>query len=121
MDQRLTRVSNLREEAAVRTELDLIRRAIEADEQEALQLIEQIHRLGLNEEELQTRTEAERTGVGPRQETLLSDRGAWQSRLAELQGRRSEALGTVAVLERRVYDAFYHSGRSVVVASLLED
>jgi len=121
MDQRLTRVANLREEAAVRTELDLIRRAIEADEQEALQLIDQIRRLELNEEELSARTEAERSGVGPRQEALLSDRRSWQTRLTDLQKRRAESLGTVATLERRVYDAFHQSGRSVVVASLLED
>jgi predicted nucleic acid-binding Zn-ribbon protein len=121
MDQRLTRVSNLREEAAVRTELDLIRRAIEADEQEALQLIDQIRRLELTEEELDARTSTARAEVGPRQDALLSDRASWQSRLSDLQNRRSEALGTVAHLERRVYDSFHQSGRSVVVASLLED
>lgn len=121
MDQRLTRVSNLREEAAVRTELDLIRRAIEADEQEALQLIDQIRRLELTEAELDARTSAARAEVGPRQDALLSDRASWQSRLSDLQNRRSEALGTVAHLERRVYDSFHQSGRSVVVASLLDD
>jgi predicted nucleic acid-binding Zn-ribbon protein len=121
MDQRLTRVSNLREEAAVRTELDLIRRAIEADEHEALQLLDQIRRLELTEEELNTRTAEERASVGPRQDALLSDRSAWQSRLGDLEDRRSEALGTVAVLERRVYDSFHASGRAVVVATLLDD
>jgi predicted nucleic acid-binding Zn-ribbon protein len=121
MDQRLQKVSNLREEAAVRTELDLIRRAIEADEQEALQLIDQIRRLEVTDEELQGRSAAARAEVGPRQAALLADRDTWQTRMADLQSRRAEALGSVAAVERRVYDAFHQSGRSVVVATLLED
>ncbi len=121
LDQRLTRVSNLREEAAVRTELDLVRRAMEADEQEAIQLFDQIRRMELAEEELVQRTEAAREEAEAGQAALLSERDGYESRMATLESRRAEILGGVTSLERRVYDAFHQSGRLVVVASLLED
>ncbi|MEX0855966.1 MAG: hypothetical protein WD056_00200 [Gemmatimonadota bacterium] len=121
MDLRLQKVSNLREEAAVRTELDLLRRAIEADEQEALQLIDQVRRLEETEEELLERAGAARAEVEPRQDALLADRQSWQARFDEFASRRAAALESVAELERRVYDAFHQSGRRIVVAALLED
>jgi predicted nucleic acid-binding Zn-ribbon protein len=121
MELRLTRVSNLREEAAVKTELDLIVRAIAADEQEALHLLDQVHRSEVAEEELAGRTGEARAAVGPEQSAMIDDREALRSRLEELGARRSDVLEGVASQERRVYEAFHQSGRTVVVASLLED
>jgi len=121
MDQRLTRVSNLREEAAARTELDLIRRAIEIDEQEALHLIDQIRRLELAEEELQERTASARAEAESSQAALVAERSGFEGRMNELQARRDEVLSSVTPMERRVYDAFHQSGRMVVVAALHED
>ncbi|NIP59041.1 MAG: hypothetical protein GWM92_12170, partial [Gemmatimonadetes bacterium] len=42
LEERLKSVRNLREDAAVHAELDMVRRAVEADEQEALSLLDQI-------------------------------------------------------------------------------
>ncbi|MCK5651999.1 MAG: hypothetical protein KAJ42_11505, partial [Gemmatimonadetes bacterium] len=42
LQERMNSVRNIREEAAVQTELDLLRRALDADEQEALTLLDQI-------------------------------------------------------------------------------
>jgi len=121
MEQRLTRVSNLREESAARTELDLIRRAIEIDEQEALHLIDQIRRLELAEEELQARTASAREEAESRQAALVAERSGFEGRMNQLQARRTEVLSGVTPMERRVYDAFHQSGRMVVVAALHED
>lgn len=121
MDERLGRVSNLREEAAVRTELDLMRRALEADEKEALQLMEQIHRAETALEELERRTDEARAEVEPRQAELLAERAELEKELDEVRGRREAALASVGGKERRVYDAFQSSGRGVVVASLTSD
>lgn len=121
MDERLTRVSNLREEAAVRTELDLMKRALEADEKEALQLMEQISRAEIALEELERRAEEARTEVEPRQAGLLEERQELRDQAEELRKRREEALSSVGSRERRVYDAFRSSGRTVVVASLTPD
>src|SRR5690554_6259320 len=49
--ERLERVRNAREEAAARTELDLVRRAAEADEQEALEVLERVTRTELKVDE----------------------------------------------------------------------
>lgn len=121
MDQRLTRVSNLREEAAVQTELDLIRRAIEGDEQEALQLIDQISRTERAVEELEEAATEAREEVEPRQRALVEDRQTYIDRVEAFQDRRTEVLAEMGAAERRVYEAFHQSGRSIVVASLLED
>ena len=121
MDERLTRVSNLREEAAVRTELDLMRRALEADEKEALQLMEQISRAEIALDELERRAGEARTEVEPRQAELLAGRKELEDQAEELRGRRAEVLDSVGDRERRVYDSFQASGRKVVVASLTPD
>lgn len=121
MDERLSRVSNLREEAAARTELDLIRRALEADDKEALHLMEQISRAEMALDELEKRASETRAEVEPRQEELLSQRKELEMERDELRERRDAALESVGDRERRVYDAFQSGGRTVVVASLTPD
>jgi predicted nucleic acid-binding Zn-ribbon protein len=121
LDERLNQVSNLREEAAVRTELDLIRRAIEAEEQEAMTLLEQVRRSEIALEELEEATLAARAEVEPNQEAMLAQRGALKERLSQLRARRDVLLETLGDAERRVYESFHGSGRKVVVAVLTED
>ncbi len=121
LDERLTQVSNLREEAAVRTELDLIRRAIEAEEQEAMTLLEQVGRSEVALEELEEATLAARAEVEPNQEAMLAQRGDLKDRLSLLQSRRNVLLEALGDAERRVYESFHGSGRKVVVATLTED
>src|SRR5690606_5007303 len=72
--ERLDRVRNMREEAAARTELDLIRRAAEADEKEALELMDQITRTALKVEELGKELEQLRADVEPKRQALLAER-----------------------------------------------
>jgi uncharacterized protein len=121
LEQRLTQVSNLREEAAVRTELDLVRGAIEAEEQEAMALYDQIQRAEVTLEELEGKTREAREAVEPNQESLLAERSAIQSRVGELQGRRGGLLEALGEAERKVYERFHQSGRQIVVAILTED
>lgn len=121
LELRLNRVTRLREEVAVQAELDLIRRAIEGDEHEALQLLDQIRRSESILEELEASALAARAEVGPQQESLRAEREGFRELRAALQARRAEILEQVGEPERRVYDAFFRSGRRVIVASLLED
>jgi predicted nucleic acid-binding Zn-ribbon protein len=121
MDQRLNRVSNLREEAAVQTELDLIRRAIEGDEQEALQMLEQIHRSETAAEALEAAATSARAEVGPQREVLLGEREAYSVRMETFTTRREDILQHVGDAERKVYDSFHQSGRPVIVSALLDD
>lgn len=121
MDQRLNKVSNLREEAAVKTELDLVKKAIVVDEQEALGLIDQIRRTQIAREELEAKATEAREQVGPRQGELLAEREGLSGLRKELERRREEKLAHVTPREKKVYDAFHHSRRAVIVATLLED
>ena len=121
LDLRLNRVTNLREEAAVQTELDLIRRAIEGDEHEALHLLDQLHRSESTLEELEASAEAARAEVAPRQASLRAQRAGLEARMVAFQGRRDALLEDVGAAERRIYDAFFQSGQHVIVAPLLDD
>ena len=121
LEERLSHVSNLREEAAVKAEADMLRRALEADEKDRIQLSEQIHRAELAEEDVATRSAEARAEVGPRQEALLARRTELRERLAELRARRDAAMELLGGSERRVYESFHASGRAVVVAVLTED
>lgn len=121
LEERLNQVTNLREEAAVSTELDLIRRAVETDEQEALQLMDQTQRAEMAADELREQAAQARAEVEPAQKALLEKRAELEGELEELGARRGELLEEVGDEERRVYDSFHNSGRSVVVAPLLED
>ncbi len=121
LDDRLNQVSNLREEVAVRTELDLIKRAIDADEQEAIQLLEQIRRSELALEELEEAARTARDEVEPNQEAMLRERSELKGRIQELQRRREGLMETLGAAERRIYESFHASGRTVVVAVLTED
>ncbi len=121
LEERLNKVQNLREEAAVRTELDLVRKAVDADEQEALQLMGETQRAEMEAEELREKAEAARAEVEPAQEALLAERRELEEELEALEARRQKLLDEVGDQERRVYDSFHNSGRSVVVAPLLDD
>lgn len=121
LEERQTQVTNLREETAVKTELEMVERSIEADEQEAMQLLEQVRQNELLVEELQEQADAARAEVLPRQEELLGERSGLDESLAELSARRDTLLGMLGTRERQVYESFHGSGRAVVVAALTED
>ncbi len=121
LEERLNKVQNLREEAAVRTELDLVRKAVDADEQEALQLMGETQRAEQEAEELREKAEAARAEVEPSQEALMAERQALEEELEALEAQRQALLEDVGDRERKVYDSFHNSGRSVVVAALLPD
>ncbi len=121
LELRLNRVTNLRQEAAVHTELDLIRRAVDGDEHEALHLLDQIRRSESTLEELEAAAAAARAKVAPQQASLLGQRAGFEERRAAFLARREAILEDVGDEERRVYEAFFHAGQHVIVAALLDD
>lgn len=121
LDERLNQVTNLREQSAVQTELDMVRRAVEAEEQEALQLLEQVRRNELAVDELRENAEEARTQVEPRQKEMLEQREELREEIGELSVRRDAVLEMLGSRERQVYESFHASGRTVVVSPLTED
>ena len=98
LQERMNSVRNLREEAAVQAEWDLVRRTLEGDEQEALGLLDQIRKLEERLQQVETDLAEARAEVEPRRKELMSDRAAAESELASLNSRRDDfANGRVAV------------------------
>lgn len=102
---RLDKVRNMREETAAHTEIDLIRRAVEADETEALEAMEQALRSELKVDELERNLAAAREAVEPRRKELEAERAAAADELAILRDKRQNQTlrlerGAVQLYER---------------------
>lgn len=118
--ERLNLVRNPREEAAVQAELDLIRRATEADEQETLELMEQITRTEFRVDELERQLAAARAEVEPKQAELLERKAAAEDEIARLQDRRENLAIRLDVSIRRLYERVRAGRTRVVLAPLTE-
>lgn len=121
LEERLKEVRNLREEAAVHAELDMVRRALEGDEQEALSLLDQIRKLELRLDEQEEALEEARAEIEPRKNELLDERASLQSELSVLQERRETFVGEIDDDELQIYERIKGGGRDVAVAELTPD
>lgn len=121
LEERLGNVRNLREEAATSAELDMVRRALQSDEQEAYTLLDQIRKLEDRESEVSEAYKEADAQVGPARDELLAKRDSVKQQLAELEERRGEFAGQLAPNELRMYEGIRSGGRRVAVADLTED
>ena len=121
LDERLLSVRNLREEAAVSAELEMVKRALQNDEQEALSLIDQLRKVEERAAELETRYAEASEHVGPKRDALLAERTAAQEELEALRAERTRFVGSVNASELKTYDAIRAGGRTIAVADLTED
>lgn len=121
LEERLGGVRNLREEAAVSAELDMVRRALQSDEQEAYTLIDQIRKLENRLEELESALGEARELVEPRMKGLVADRDDAQSELARLEAERERFAAEMDPKEIRLYEGIRVGGRRRAVAELTAD
>jgi predicted nucleic acid-binding Zn-ribbon protein len=119
--ERLKSVRNLREEAAVQAESDLLQRSLEAEEQEALTLLDQIRKLEERLREQEEALEAARAEVEPRRAQLREEQGAAGEELALLEEKRSAYAARIPAKELQSYERIRGGGRSVAVAALTPD
>ncbi len=120
LEDRLQAVRNVREESAVSAEIDMVRRARESDEQEALSLLDQIRRLEDRLEEQSEALEEARNDVAPRRKELEGEREEALAETGRLKEERDAFAGTLPVDELRLYDAIRVGGRRAL-APLTED
>ena len=120
-EERLERVRNAREEAAARTELDLIRRAAEADEAEALQIMEQVTRTELKLDELERNLGQARAAIEPKRQELDAERAAAASEIDIIRDRRQNHVVRMDPAAAKLYDRVRSGKTKVVVASLTAD
>lgn len=121
LQERLKSVRNLREEAAVRAEMDLLRQALEGDEQEALTLLDQIRRMEDRLEEEQKTLAEEKASVEPRRRELVAEQAKAKHELERLQSERGEFTAKVPQADLQNYERIKGGGRSVAVTSLTPD
>ena len=121
LDERLGSVRNLREEAAVSAELEMVKRALQNDEQEALSLLDQIRRMEGRLEELDEAITEARAIVGPRLEELISGRDTAEKELDALEQDRESFVHAMDARDLRLYEGIRRGGRVIAVAALTED
>jgi len=121
LEERLGSVRNLREEAAVSAELEMIKRAVQSDEQEAMTLLDQIRRMDERLEEVEAEFAVEDGKVGPARDALLAERADAQAGLDSLTKERDAFVASMNPSELKLYDAIRRGGRSIAVAELTGD
>lgn len=121
LDERLGSVRNLREEAAVSAELEMVKRAVQNDEQEMLALIDQLRKIEERTSELEKSFKEASEMAGPQRDALLAERAEAERGLEALRAERARFIGNVNAAELKVYDAIRAGGRHVAVADLTED
>lgn len=121
LEERLGSVRNLREEAAVSAELDMVRRSLEADEGEALNLIDSIRKGEERVTELETAHAEAVAIVDPKREEILAKREATKAELVSLESERNVFADGMNASELKVYDAIRGKGNRAAIAELTED
>ena len=121
LEERLKSVRNLREEAAVRAEMDLLRMALEGDEQEALTLLDQIRKMEDRLEAEEAALAQARSEVEPRRLQLLEEKESATQEQASLMEKRDGYAALVPSVERDNYERIRGGGRAVAVSSLTSD
>lgn len=121
LQERLKAVRNLREEAAVRAEMDLLRMALEGDEQEALTLLDQIRKMEDRMAEEQAALEEAKATVEPRRIQLEEEKAEAIRVLADLENKRESYTGLVPRRDLKNYERIRGGGRTVAVATLTPD
>ncbi|MEN8373882.1 MAG: C4-type zinc ribbon domain-containing protein [Gemmatimonadota bacterium] len=120
-EEHLERARNAREETAARAELDLVRKAVEADEREALERMEAVTRIELRLDELGRKLDEARQEAGPVRDELEKAQEAANAELAVLEARRSEESADMDSGARQLYEQVRGGRTRTVVVSLTAD
>ena len=118
---RLERVRNAREEAAARTEIDLISKAVEADETDALNLMDQIKRTELKLDELEKKLEQAQEEAAPKRDELLRGKNEAQEQLDILKDQRSNKMIRLNDQAAQLYERMRGAKSGVALAHLTPD
>lgn len=121
LEERLGGVRNLREEAAVSAELDMVRRALQGDEQESYTLGDQMRKLETRLSDLEAALAEARALVEPRKAELVEERAVAERALASLEEERGTFAAGMDPRELRLYDSIRSGGKRLAVAELTHD
>jgi uncharacterized protein len=111
VQERMNKVRNQREEAAVKSETDLVRRALEADTDDLMDVSDQATRTDLKVDDLEKQLERAMAEIAARREELLGQRAEAESELEQLRQQRLNAATRLDQPSLRLYDRV-RSGKS---------
>lgn len=121
LEERLKQVRNVREESAVSAELDMVRSALEGDEQEALTLLDQIRKLELKLDEQEEELQHARAEIEPRRDELMRERESVEASIDTLRERRERVADDLEDRKLRVYEQIRAGGDRKAVSRLTAD
>lgn len=121
LEERVKMVKTVREEAAVQAETGLVRRVLDSEEQDAVNLLDQIERLEDRLAGQRADLQEAKSAAEPRRRELVAERTAAQGELAKLEERRKDFAADIDSRCLRVYDNLIRSGRKAAVAPMAED
>ncbi len=121
LDERLGGVRNLREEAAVSAELEMVKRGLQNDEQEAFSLIDSVRKGEERVTELEAAYAEASALVEPQRDELLAKRKAAREELASFEREREAFVSSMDPAEMKIYDAIRGNGSRAAVAELTDD
>ncbi len=121
LEERLNLVRTVREEAAVQAELGLVRRALDQEEQEVVNLLDQISRFEERLENQRGELEEARSAVGPRRNELLAERELALAEVTSLEAQRDEFAAAIDPRYLRAYEHLAQGGRRIAVSPMTED
>ena len=119
--EHLDRARNAREEAAAHTEIDLIRKAVEADEDDAMSLMEQVTRVELKLDELEKRLEDVRSETAPKREELVAARDEASAQLSVLKDQRENKIVRLDENAQKLYKRMAGGKSGIALATLTAD
>ena len=119
--ERMNQVRNLREETAVHAESDMVKRALQNDEQDALSVLNQIKKMTERISEQKETHSGSLAEMEPLREKLLSEREGAELTLEKLSGEREGLAETLNVDERQMYDRIMRGKIKIAVSDLTED
>ena len=115
LQDRLNMVRNVREEAAVTAELEMVRRTLDDEEQDALTLLDQIRKLEIRLGEQEAKLGEARASVEPRRQELIRAREGVLAEITELRAKRDDFSRSVDPRQLSLYQGIRgRTGRQAV-------
>ena len=121
LEERLNQVRNEREASAVSAELDMVKQALEGDDQEALTLLDQIRKLELRLDDQEEALEEARAEVEPHRQELLSEREEVKEEIGRLEAKREQLTSEMRSRDLGIYERIRANNNRKAVARLTRD
>lgn len=120
-EERVAKSRSIRDEAATRTEMDLIRRAVEAEIAEGQETNDQVRRQDMRVDELEKSVAKAREEIRPHEEQIETERAEAEQQLRILEDKRNNHVLHMDKNAVRLYERVRGGKRKTPLAPLTSD